>query len=179
MSTREFTVLTDVSMITCIVQRGKADGVVQAAQDAGAQGATICYGYGSGVRERLGVLGLAIDVEKEIITTLVADDTSALSYTPSGLSNGTKYYWKIVAKDSTGQSESRIMKFTLKQNGGIIPTIDSISPKFVEFGEKLLGVHVSQKGKRGQGIFNMFPFYHINVFLIFLSRNRSFSFGSK
>jgi len=74
MSTREFTVLTDVSMITCIVQRGKADGVVQAAQDAGAQGATICYGYGSGVRERLGVLGLAIDVEKEIITTLVADD---------------------------------------------------------------------------------------------------------
>ena len=71
---RDFTVLTDVSMITCVVQRGKADDVVQAAQDAGAQGATIYYGYGSGVRERLGVLGLAIDVEKEIITTLVADD---------------------------------------------------------------------------------------------------------
>ncbi len=74
MSSREFTVLTDVSMITCVVQRGKADVVVQAAQDAGAQGATIYYGYGSGVRERLGLLGLAIDVEKEIITSLVADD---------------------------------------------------------------------------------------------------------
>lgn len=74
MSTREFTVLSDASMITCVVQRGKADAVVQAAQDAGAQGATIYYGYGSGVRERLGVLGLAVDVEKEIITTLVADD---------------------------------------------------------------------------------------------------------
>ena len=74
MSAREFMVLTDVSMITCVVQRGKADEVVQAAQEAGAQGATIYYGYGSGVRERLGVLGLAIDVEKEIITTLVADD---------------------------------------------------------------------------------------------------------
>ena len=74
MTTREFTILTDVSMITCVVQRGKADAVVQAAQDAGAQGATIYYGYGSGVRERLGVLGLAVDVEKEIITTLVADD---------------------------------------------------------------------------------------------------------
>ena len=74
MSAREFMVLTDVSMITCVVQRGKADAVVQAAQEAGAQGATIYYGYGSGVRERLGVLGLAIDVEKEIITTLVADD---------------------------------------------------------------------------------------------------------
>lgn len=71
---RELTILTDVSMITCIVQRGKADEVVQAAQDAGAQGATIYYGYGSGVRERLGLLGLAIDVEKEIITTLVAND---------------------------------------------------------------------------------------------------------
>ena len=74
MSTRSLTILTEVSRITCIVQRGKADAVVQAAQDAGAQGATIYYGYGSGVRERLGILGLAIDVEKEVITTLVADD---------------------------------------------------------------------------------------------------------
>ena len=74
MSTREFTVLTDVSMITCVVQRGKAERVVQAAQEAGAQGATIYYGNGSGVRERLGLLGLAVDVEKEIITILVADD---------------------------------------------------------------------------------------------------------
>ncbi len=74
MNTREFTVLTDAYLVTCIVQRGKADAVVQAAQDAGAQGATIYYGYGSGVRERLGILGLAIDVEKEIITIILADD---------------------------------------------------------------------------------------------------------
>lgn len=74
MTQREFTILTDVSLITCVVQRGKADAVVQAAQDAGAQGATMYYGYGSGVRERLGVLGLAVNVEKEIITILVADD---------------------------------------------------------------------------------------------------------
>ena len=74
MSTREFTVLTDVSMITCVVQRGKAEDVVQAAQDAGAQGATIHYGHGSGVRERLGLLGLAVDVEKEVITILCGDD---------------------------------------------------------------------------------------------------------
>ena len=74
MSTRDFIVLTDVSLITCVVQRGKAEHVVKAAQDAGAQGATIYYGSGSGVRERLGLLGLAIDVEKEIITILVGDD---------------------------------------------------------------------------------------------------------
>lgn len=74
MTTREFTVLTDVSMITCVVQRGKAEAVVQAAQDSGAQGATIYYGHGSGIRERLGLLGLAVDVEKEIITILCGDD---------------------------------------------------------------------------------------------------------
>ena len=61
-------------MITCVVQRGKAEAVVQAAQDAGAQGATIYFGSGSGIRERLGLLGLAVDVEKEIITILVGDD---------------------------------------------------------------------------------------------------------
>lgn len=74
MSSREFTILTDVSLITCIVQRGAADKIVAAAQEAGAQGATVYYGRGSGVRERLGVLGLAIEVEKEIITIIVADD---------------------------------------------------------------------------------------------------------
>ena len=74
MSTREFTVLTDVSMITCVVQRGKADKVVAAAQESGAQGATIHYGNGTGLRERLGLLGLAVDVEKEIITILCGDD---------------------------------------------------------------------------------------------------------
>ena len=74
MSSREFTVLTDVSLITCIVQRGAADRIVAAAQEAGAQGATVYYGRGSGIRERLGVLGLAIEVEKEIITIIVADD---------------------------------------------------------------------------------------------------------
>ena len=53
--TREFTVLTDVALITCIVQRGTADAIIAAAQVAGAQGATVHYGRGSGVRERLGL----------------------------------------------------------------------------------------------------------------------------
>ena len=74
MSKREITVLTDVALITCIVQRGIADDVVSAAQEAGAQGATIFFARGSGVRERLGIVGLAVEVEKEIITIVVADD---------------------------------------------------------------------------------------------------------
>ena len=72
MSTRTITVLTDVSLITCIVQRGVADDIVKASQEAGAQGATIYYARGSGVRERLGILGVTIEVEKEVINIVVA-----------------------------------------------------------------------------------------------------------
>lgn len=71
---KEITVLTDASLITCVVQRGVADRVVAAAIEAGAQGATIYHAHGSGVRERLGVLGLAVEVEKEVINIVVAND---------------------------------------------------------------------------------------------------------
>lgn len=74
MSKDDIIVLTDVALITCIVQKGMADGVVKAAQEAGAQGATVYYARGSGIRERLGVLGFAIEVEKEIITIVVSTD---------------------------------------------------------------------------------------------------------
>jgi nitrogen regulatory protein PII len=74
MSTREFTVLTDVSLITCIVQRGLADEIVKAARQAGAQGATVHYARGTGVRERLGILGVAVEVEKEVINVVVSTD---------------------------------------------------------------------------------------------------------
>ena len=74
MSKKEITVLTDVSLITCIVQRGLADDIIKAAQEVGAQGATVYYARGGGIRERLGVLGFAIEVEKEVINILVANE---------------------------------------------------------------------------------------------------------
>ncbi len=74
MSESNITVLTDVSLITCVVQRGLGDEIVKAAQEAGAQGATIHYGKGSGIHELLGVLSVAIDAEKEIINIVVAKD---------------------------------------------------------------------------------------------------------
>jgi len=61
-------------MITCIVQRGIADKIVHAAQEAGATGATIYFARGEGVRERLGILALAVEAEKEVIIVAVADD---------------------------------------------------------------------------------------------------------
>lgn len=71
---RDLTVLTDAALITCIVQRGAADNIVKAARQAGAQGATVNYARGSGVRERLGLLGVAVEVEKEIINIVVSSD---------------------------------------------------------------------------------------------------------
>ncbi|HLA79858.1 MAG TPA: P-II family nitrogen regulator [Vicinamibacteria bacterium] len=74
MAQREITVLTDVALITCIVQKGLAEQMVDAAREAGAQGATVYYARGSGVRERLGILGIAVEVEKEVINIVVARD---------------------------------------------------------------------------------------------------------
>ena len=71
---REMVVLIDVSLITAIVQRGKADELVRAAQEVGAQGASIHFAHGRGVRERLGILGLAIEAEKEVINIIVSSD---------------------------------------------------------------------------------------------------------
>lgn len=74
MAQRDVVVLTDVMLVTCIVQKGMADDIVRATRRAGAQGATVYYARGSGVRERLGVLGVAVEVEKEVINVVVATD---------------------------------------------------------------------------------------------------------
>jgi len=61
----------EMKVITAIVQRGKADKPVQAAIHAGAPAATVFFGRGQGIRERLGLLGLAIQPEKEVILVVV------------------------------------------------------------------------------------------------------------
>jgi nitrogen regulatory protein P-II 1 len=66
--------MNDLSLITCIVQRGRAEKVVDAALKAGAPGATYYYGRGTGVRQKLGVLSKLIVPEKEIILIVVKDN---------------------------------------------------------------------------------------------------------
>ena len=58
-------------LIVGIVQRGKADAPVRAAMRVGAQAATVIFARGLGVRERLGLLGLAVQPEKEVILIVV------------------------------------------------------------------------------------------------------------
>ena len=59
--------MNELNLITCIVQRGKAENVIDAALMAGAPGATYYYGRGTGVRQKLGILSKLIVPEKEVI----------------------------------------------------------------------------------------------------------------
>jgi nitrogen regulatory protein PII len=65
-----------IDAIFCVVQRGKADEVVKAGLDAGAQGATVFYARGTGVRQKLGFLGNLIQPEKEVIFIVTRSENS-------------------------------------------------------------------------------------------------------
>ena len=68
------TFLTDVAMITCVVQTGEADVIIQAARESGATAALVHQSRGMGIRERLGILGVAVDAEKDVVTVLVSSE---------------------------------------------------------------------------------------------------------
>jgi nitrogen regulatory protein P-II 1 len=71
----ELIVLTGVTLLTAVVQRGAADLVVRVALEAGAQGATVFHAHGTGVRQKhLGILGLTVNTEKEIIYIVVPNE---------------------------------------------------------------------------------------------------------
>ncbi len=74
MNKRDITVLTNGALITCIVQRDLADTIIKTAREAGTQGATVHFARGEGIRERLGILGVAVEVEKEVISIVVSSD---------------------------------------------------------------------------------------------------------
>lgn len=61
-------------LIVTIVKRGHADLIVKASKQAGAEGATILYGRGSGIHEQKKLLGIAIEPEKDIILTIIHRD---------------------------------------------------------------------------------------------------------
>ena len=80
MKQRTITYLTDANLITCVIQKDLAEPVLEAAKNAGAQGATISYAQGTGVRERMGLLGVTIDEQKEVIRIIVSEDQADLIF---------------------------------------------------------------------------------------------------
>lgn len=57
-------------IITVIVDKGKAEDVVSAAEKAGSKGGTILNGRGAGVHETSKVFAMEIEMEKEIVLIL-------------------------------------------------------------------------------------------------------------
>lgn len=80
MSERNITYLSDACLITCILQTGLAEDVLEAAKNIGAQGATINYARGTGIRERMGLLGVTIDEQKEVIRIIVSEDQADMVF---------------------------------------------------------------------------------------------------
>lgn len=81
MSEQNITYLTDVSLLTVVVQTGLTEKILKAARDAGATaGAVSHHAHGIGVRERLGILGVAVETEKDVISILVSNEQRDLVF---------------------------------------------------------------------------------------------------
>ncbi len=81
MSDYNITYLTDVSLLTCVVQSGFSEVVFKAALGVGATaGAISHHARGIGVRERLGILGIAVEADKEVINIMVSSEQRDLVY---------------------------------------------------------------------------------------------------
>lgn len=78
MSKSNIAILTDVVLITCVVAHGKGEDVVRAARGAGAGGALIHSARGVGIRERMGLLGITIEAEKDVVEMLVGSDQAEM-----------------------------------------------------------------------------------------------------
>ena len=63
-------------LIVAIVPRGRSEDVMTHARRAGAEGGTILGGRGPGVHERLKILGIPFEPEKDIVLSLVDREIS-------------------------------------------------------------------------------------------------------
>lgn len=76
----EIIYLTDVAIITCVVDKERSEAVLHAARDVGARGAVIHTVNGWGIRERLGVWGVAVETDRDVIEFLVSSDQQDLVF---------------------------------------------------------------------------------------------------
>lgn len=62
------------NLITCIVEQGKAEAIIDEVVRRGAQAATYYPAKGKGVREKIGVAGVFIKEDKEVIMIVTKPD---------------------------------------------------------------------------------------------------------
>ena len=69
--------MSELRLITCIVEKGRGEDVAMAAQEAGAKGATYFDGMGTGVRQSVLI---AIAPEKEVVLVVTKDKETKAVY---------------------------------------------------------------------------------------------------
>ena len=74
MKNQPLTFLTDAALITAVVTVGRADTILKAVRNAGAMGGIVHLARGTGIRERLGLLAIAVEAEKEVVSVITASD---------------------------------------------------------------------------------------------------------
>ena len=120
MNERKITYLTDVSLITIVVQSGLEEKILKAARDIGATIGAIGYrAKGIGIRERLGMLGLAIETEKNVISLFVSteqrDAVLNYLYRAAGLDTPGRGYIYITPLEKVASYVPDSVRETLKE----------------------------------------------------------------
>ncbi|MEX2445045.1 MAG: hypothetical protein WD492_15695 [Alkalispirochaeta sp.] len=67
-TSRRLPIVNDIAGISCFVPRGKGSLVARVALEMGASVPSVMFGRGTGWRDRLGLVRIAIPAEKEIVT---------------------------------------------------------------------------------------------------------------
>ena len=67
---RRPTIVEDLAGIRCIVPRGFGDTIARISLEMGTSVPSVAYGFGTGGRDRLGLLRIAIAAEKEMVTVV-------------------------------------------------------------------------------------------------------------
>ena len=66
--------LSPLVLVNCVVQRGHGNDIARRALELGTHVPTVNFGIGTGVRDRVGLLRIAIPAEKEVVSLLVEPD---------------------------------------------------------------------------------------------------------
>ncbi|MEF8822895.1 MAG: P-II family nitrogen regulator [Desulfohalobiaceae bacterium] len=66
----------EFDLIVSIANKHYSEKIVQASKEAGAEGGTILYGRGTGIRETQTILGIPVEPEKEVVLTIVPKEIS-------------------------------------------------------------------------------------------------------
>ncbi len=65
---------SEISLIVTVVNKGWGDTALEASMKAGAEGGTILMGRGIGVHEKMKILGICVEPEREVVLSVTYPD---------------------------------------------------------------------------------------------------------